>query len=172
MPARVPPLAAALAALAASAAAFLPQLTAAHKADGSLLTLQGSRDCVYSVAFDADGSHVAAACKDGSIYLWDAHGGQEPVICKGGAVLRLAYSPDGKTLASGGQNKTVRLWDAATGKQLQKLQGARITLPACFSARTASASQRRARIDPSGNGKLRRPPQAGDSSGATAGSAP
>src|ERR1700731_2591260 len=112
-----------------SPTAFAVRVVADQPAAGTTsdaqLTLQGPRDSVYSVAFDADGGRVASASKDGLVKVWDAQSGQEAAICKGheAAALRLAFSPDGKTLASAGQDKTVRLWDPATGKQLRKLQG-------------------------------------------------
>jgi len=108
--------------LARSGAAAEAPSKVANKA---VLTLEGSRDCVYSVAFDLDGGRVAAASKEGMVKVWDARTGKDVVICKGhgGAALRLAFSPDGKTLATAGADKTVRLWNPVTGAELRKFQG-------------------------------------------------
>jgi WD40 repeat protein len=98
-------------------AVLAPRLPAEEPAadrtvNDALLTLQGPRDCVYSVAFDADGGRVASASKDNLVKVWDARTGRDVAACKGheGAVLRLAFSPDGKTLAAGGHGR-VLLWD-------------------------------------------------------------
>src|SRR4029077_13253139 len=81
----------------------------------------------WAVALHRDGRHLATACRDGTVRVWDIDTGQ-PVWApqKGHAieVYDVAYSPDGRWLASGGGNDDrppgeVRLWDAATGKPIR-----------------------------------------------------
>jgi WD40 repeat protein/tRNA A-37 threonylcarbamoyl transferase component Bud32 len=80
---------------------------------------------VTRVAFSPDGLHLATACKDGMIRLWNASSG-ELVRVFGGhdqAALGLAYHPSGSQIASSGQDSQIKVWDAATGALLRTLRG-------------------------------------------------
>jgi WD40 repeat protein/serine/threonine protein kinase len=71
---------------------------------------------VYDLEFSPDGGHVAAACQDGSVHLFDVEtmavqylrGHTDQVFC-------LAHSPDGKTLASGTWGGDLALWNLENG---------------------------------------------------------
>ena len=77
--------------------------------------LHGHTDEVYAVAFHPDGTRLATAGRDGTVWIWDLATGKEVVRLPGhrGFVWSLAFSPDGTTLASGSGDATVRFWDTA-----------------------------------------------------------
>ncbi len=75
-----------------------------------------SGDQVSSIAFNLDGSIVAAGFDNGSLRLWRVEDGQPASDILTGhldMVTGLAFSPDGKTLASSSRDKTIRLWNVA-----------------------------------------------------------
>jgi len=75
-----------------------------------------SGDQVSSIAFNLDGSLVAAGFDNGSLRLWRVEDGQPASDVLAGhpdMVTGLAFSPDGKTLASSSRDKTIRLWNVA-----------------------------------------------------------
>ena len=71
-----------------------------------------------SVAFNADGSRIAAGCLDGTVWVWDAAGKEVQKLKEGEGVWTVAYTRDGGRLAAGGYAETIKIWDAATGKEL------------------------------------------------------
>ena len=83
---------------------------------------------VASLAFNKDGSMLAAGGKDGLVRVWAVASGSRPVerctlTGHSNSVLSVAWSPDGKTLASGSFDETVRLWDAESGEEKGTLTG-------------------------------------------------
>ena len=74
--------------------------------------LAGHTDEVFA-AGSSDGTRLASAGRDGSIWLWDLATGQEVARLDGHTnyVFSLAFSPDGASLASGSGDDTVRIWD-------------------------------------------------------------
>src|SRR5262249_53307577 len=70
---------------------------------------------VNGLAYDPAGTHVAAACGDGMVRIWDLGTGQETRAFKAHRTAKsLAYSPDGKHLATSGHDTGVKIWNLAT----------------------------------------------------------
>ncbi|QKQ75422.1 WD40 repeat domain-containing protein [Nostoc sp. TCL240-02] len=80
---------------------------------------------ITSVAFSADGYHLAISDSNGGIYIWNASNGKELFICKehNSWIWSLAFSPVHPVLASCGQDHKIKLWDITTGKCLKTFQG-------------------------------------------------
>ena len=80
---------------------------------GQCQELRGHTETVYAAAFHPQGTRLATAGRDRTVWLWDLARGEPVVRLPGHAmyVWSLAFSPDGKTLASGSGDQTVRLWD-------------------------------------------------------------
>jgi WD40 repeat protein len=89
-------------------------------------TMQGHKDCIYSIAWSLDGKLVASGSYDKMVKLWDATTGKELRNLQDhiDAVFAVAFSPDGKHLASASQDRTVKIWDVATGRRLYTLSDA------------------------------------------------
>jgi WD40 repeat protein len=91
-----------------------------------------ARNHVTSVAFSADGKHLAYGT-DGdndssgevAIAILDLENDKEIASFKGHAttITKVLFSHDGKIIASSSWDKTIRLWDVATGKELFILNG-------------------------------------------------
>jgi WD40 repeat protein len=80
---------------------------------------------VRGVAFNGEGTRVAAAEWRGMVRIWDVktrravqtlNGHTEPV-----AAVR--YSPDNRLIASASHDQTVKIWDANDGRMLRTLNG-------------------------------------------------
>jgi WD40 repeat protein len=80
---------------------------------------------VKDVAFNADGTLLAAAGQDGRIVLWDVARRAERARLTGhdDPVRSVAFSPDGALLASGGLGGSVVLWDLRAGAAPAPLAG-------------------------------------------------
>lgn len=77
-----------------------------------LLWMKDVGSSVYDIAFSPDGSHVAAACQDGSVHLYDTNTmAVQYLRGHGDQVFTVAHSPDGKTIASGTWGGDLVLWD-------------------------------------------------------------
>jgi WD40 repeat protein len=81
-----------------------------------LISLKGTADEVYSVAFSPDGKRLA--CGGGSwrreVKLWDAQTGLEllTVTRNSGDGNGVVFSPDGHRLAAGAADGAIKIWDA------------------------------------------------------------
>ena len=75
-----------------------------------------------AVAYNPDGSRIAAAFRDGSIGIWDARSGAAIQTLRGHetAVTALSFDPDGGHLASGAWDGAAIVWDLRTGKPVNR----------------------------------------------------
>ncbi|HEV3006968.1 MAG TPA: hypothetical protein VGX78_21030 [Pirellulales bacterium] len=87
-------------------------------------TLNSAPATIEFLAMAADGSRIAAACKNGQMAIWDREGAVKCVVetGEGGAVRSLAMTRDGRTLATLQGDSAVRLWDSKSGAELAQLK--------------------------------------------------
>ncbi len=82
----------------------------------TLLTYQGHKGYVTTLAWSPDGKHIASGSQDWTVQVWEAHSGHHLFTYKGlcSTVRALAWSPDGKRIATAGghTDNTVQVWDA------------------------------------------------------------
>jgi WD40 repeat protein len=90
-----------------------------------LVTLTGHTNSNWGVDFNADGSRLVTAGRDGTARLWDAATGQLLHTFTGhaSAIGAVRFSPDDSRLATAGTDGTVRVWDVSTGAQLLEVEG-------------------------------------------------
>src|SRR5439155_10833986 len=98
-----------------------------HSTVGSPLPVEGKYVHIYSVAFAADGSILAAGHvpwspqgpAPGVISLWDVKARKAGPVLRGhpGGITAVAFMADGKTLVSGCESGFVKLWDVVTGQE-------------------------------------------------------
>ncbi len=69
---------------------------------------------IYGVAFNPDGSRIAACGHDGLVSLWDLSGRLVCTNVIGGKLRGLAFSPDGGTLMVGSYGRSARMLAADT----------------------------------------------------------
>lgn len=94
-------------------------------AAGALLFEFHAPGSVLAIRYDPNGRVLAAADREGSIFLFDAktHALIRTIRSDDRQLYGLAFSPDGKTLAVGGNGRTLRLYDSETGNELLSLEG-------------------------------------------------
>lgn len=80
---------------------------------------------ILSVAFNQQGTQVAAGTDTGDIRVWQVSNGTPLYTFSGHTdwVWGLAYSPNGSLLASGSSDQTIRLWDVANEQCIHTLRG-------------------------------------------------
>ncbi|KAH9949139.1 WD40 repeat-like protein [Amylocystis lapponica] len=92
---------------------------------GDVIVLDDHTGGVCSLAFSADGIHVASGSEDSTIIIWDARTGQKvyELNVHDDTVCTLAFSPDGQELVSGARDGRVILWTVETGEPRAFLDG-------------------------------------------------
>ncbi len=80
---------------------------------------------VNDLSFTADGKSLAAACDDGSVYLWQLQSETAALVLNGHnkLVRGVEFRPDGKVLLSWGQDGTIRQWSVPDGKPIDSRRG-------------------------------------------------
>ena len=78
---------------------------------------------VWSMAFNPDGTLLAAGSLDGTLSLWSLIPGKPRSVLKGhtGSISTITFSQDGKLLASSSNKGELFVWDVNSGEQLAKL---------------------------------------------------
>jgi WD40 repeat protein/tRNA A-37 threonylcarbamoyl transferase component Bud32 len=98
------------------------------KTGAVIQTLNSNTDYVYSVAFHRGGNHVAAACADRQVKVWDlttakvvfARPGSQGEPYQNAYVV--AFSPDGRCVAAGSEG-VLNVWDWRNDQLLHTLPG-------------------------------------------------
>lgn len=96
----------------------LKPITLANAAQVSqIMTLGDETVAVESVAFNPDGTLLAAATADGKVQLWDIAKGESRMVLEGHTkgATSVAFGAGGYLLAVGTGGGQVRLWDAVSG---------------------------------------------------------
>ncbi|KAJ7448510.1 hypothetical protein FB451DRAFT_1053803, partial [Mycena latifolia] len=90
-----------------------------------LMSIEGHRKWVNSVAFSPDGAYVVSGSGDKTLRIWDVTTGAEVTKMEGHSrrVRSVAFSPDGARVVSGSYDMTVQIWDATTGAEVTKMKG-------------------------------------------------
>lgn len=79
---------------------------------GSLRTLRGHTDPVYSLAFSPDGAYLASGSFDGCVHVWDVGSGELVKTYKGtGGIFEVSWNKDGNRLAACFANSTIAIID-------------------------------------------------------------
>jgi WD40 repeat protein len=70
------------------------------------------KEAIHGLAFSPDGKHLAAACSDGEVRMFDVEKGKLITSAKEHkeAVFSVAYSPDGKKLLTVGKD-AIKVWE-------------------------------------------------------------
>jgi WD40 repeat protein len=92
----------------------------------SAFSLNLWHNAIMEAAFSPDGTRVAGACVNGTVFVWNTRSGAEVMRIQGhfSTVASVAFSPDGTRLVSGSSDGTAKLWNTATGQEILTLPGA------------------------------------------------
>ena len=89
-----------------------PELPTLARRIGKALT--GPSSTVFLVAWSPDGSRLAGASQDGSVWLWDRDGGtfraRASIANLGSGAVSVGWLANGEALAAGGLGGTLRTW--------------------------------------------------------------
>lgn len=85
-------------------------------------TLRGHSETVVAASFSPDGTRIATACSDFSVYIWDSGSGEKLLQLRGAhrfsGFPSLGFSSDGRrVIATGFDDK--QAWDAISGEKLE-----------------------------------------------------
>jgi WD40 repeat protein len=96
-----------------------------------LLTLEGHRSCVESVAWSPDGQRLATGSVDNTAKVWEAATGRELLTFfdHQDRITSVAWSPDGKRLATGSWDQTAKAWAATTRSTASAATGFALAAP-------------------------------------------
>ena len=98
------------------------QLAAAAHSTLGVACLSGHSGGVRFAAFNADGTRVVTASRDGTGRLWNAASGAELACLRhNDEVWGAAFSAAGVRVVTASWDKTARVWDAASGAELARL---------------------------------------------------
>jgi WD40 repeat protein len=93
---------------------------------------------VYDVAFNAAGTRIATANREGTAVVWDAANNQRLATLRGHEdwVIHVAFSPNGRLLATSSTDRTVRIWNTANFQRIatiesQSFVGSPVAFTAC-----------------------------------------
>jgi eukaryotic-like serine/threonine-protein kinase len=77
-------------------------------------------NCVWCMAWSADGRSLLAAERGGPVYIWDTVSGNTRHILRGPGTQfwRAAFSPDGQKLAAAGEENLCSVFDLASGRPI------------------------------------------------------
>lgn len=97
-----------------------------HSMKGPTMLLTGHDGEIFTAKFHPNGTTLASAGSDRSIFLWSTRGDCENYAILKAAhshtIIELQYSIDGECLFSCSADKTVIIWDSGTGCRLKKLR--------------------------------------------------
>lgn len=96
-----------------------------------LATLEGFPGAIRALAFDADGSLLAAGDDQGVIRLWDLGNGAllDTLAATESPVARVAFNPDDATLSAWHDDGALRIWDLADAEAVAVLDAPPDDLP-------------------------------------------
>ncbi len=109
------------------------------RSDRPLHTFPGHEKRPISVAFSRDGRRLATGTWGGTVRLWDAEAGGEPLCTFPKSrdarhpVTALAFGPNGERLVTASFNRRVDVWGTTNGALLRTLKHKRLVLGAAFS---------------------------------------
>ena len=92
-----------------------------------VLTLEGHRCTVYSVAFNHNGTKLVSGASDHTVRIWDLKTGKCVLTLAGhtNIVKLVVFSHDSTMILSSSFDNTICLWDSGTGNLIRRLTGHR-----------------------------------------------